>query len=83
MVPLYKPIPADTRTQEEKDESYRYWANQSAAVIWDETVRLSIEHYGMPIGDLRDGPVMKYQRMPDGSLRILSEWSGPNPLRHV
>ena len=79
---MYKPIPADTRTDEEKAESYRYWAKQSPAAGWAETVRLSVEHYGMPVGDIRDGPVIKYQRLPDGSNRILWEWSGPNPLRH-
>jgi hypothetical protein len=50
--------------------------------MWTETARLSIEHYGMPIGDIRDVPVRKYIRNPDGSETIISEWSGPNPVRN-
>jgi hypothetical protein len=79
---MYKPLPLDTRNAEEKAGSYRYWATKTDAEKWAETVRLSVEHYGMPIGDIRDGPILKYQRLPDGSRRILAEWSGPNPLRH-
>jgi len=48
-------LPIDTRTEEERAESYRYWAKQGGAAIFAETLRLSIEHYGMPIGDMRDG----------------------------
>jgi hypothetical protein len=75
--------PIDTRTAEERAESYRYWAKQSDAAKWNETLRLSIEHYGMPIGDIRDGPIIKYRRNPDGTKTVISEWSGPNPLRHI
>jgi len=80
---MYKPIPADTRTDEEKAEGFRYWVSQSPAAAFAEGVRLSPEHYGTPIGTIKDGPVMKYQRLPDGSKRILSEWRGPNALRHA
>ena len=75
-------LPIDTRTQEERDKCYRYWAKQGGAAIFEETLRLSIEHYGMPIGDMRDGPVRKYIRNADGTETVLAEWSGPNPLRH-
>ncbi len=75
-------LPADTRTEEERAESYRYWAKQGGAAIFAETLRLSIEHYGMPIGDMRDGPVCKYVRNPDGTKTVIAEWSGPNPLHH-
>jgi hypothetical protein len=73
---------SDPRSEEEKATSYRYWAKQRFAAIFAETHRLSVLHYGVPIGDIRDGPFVKYQRMPDGSRRILREWSGPNPIRH-
>lgn len=65
------------------DAAHIYWAAQGPAACFAEGWRLSLQHYGTPVGDLRDGPVMKYQRMPDGSLRILSEWSGPNPVRRI
>ena len=51
--------------------------------IFAETFRLSVEHYGMPKGDLRDGPLRKYRRNPDGTETLISETCGPNPLRHV
>jgi hypothetical protein len=73
----------DTRTEEERAESYRYWAKQGPAAIFAETFRLSVEHYGMPKGDLRDGPLRKYRRNPDGTETLISETCGPNPLRHV
>lgn len=74
-------MPEETRTPEEISASYRYWRNQSSGAIFEEIGRLSSEHYGKVLGDLRDGPFLKYERMPDGSRRILAEWSGPNPLR--
>jgi hypothetical protein len=73
----------DTRTDEERAKSYRYWASRTPAERFAETLRLSIEHYGMPIGDIRDGPIVKYRRNPDGTKTVISEWSGPNPLRHI
>jgi len=76
-------LPIDTRTEEERAESYRYWAKQGGAAIFAETLRLSIEHYGMPIGDMRDGPVCKYVRNADGTKTVITEWSGPNPSRHA
>ena len=78
---MHKELPIDTRTDEERAESYRYWAKQSPAAIFAETWRLSFEHYGMPTGDMHDGPVCKYVRNPDGTETVISEWSGPNPLR--
>jgi|GEM_PF-4304450 len=75
-------LPINTRTEEERAESYRYWAKQGPAAIIAETWRLSVEHYGMPIGDLRDGPVCKYVRNPDGTKTVIAAWSGPNPLQH-
>jgi len=74
-------LPIDTRTDEERAKSCRYWASRTFAEIFEETCRLSVEHYGMPIGDIRDGPIIKYRRNPDGTKTVISEWSGPNPLR--
>jgi len=79
---MRKELPIDSRTEEDRAESYRYWAKQGPGAIFAETLRLSIEHYGMPIGDMHDGPVRKYIRNPDGTETVLAEWSGPNPLRH-
>jgi hypothetical protein len=75
-------LPIDTRTEEERAESYRHWAKQGPAAIFAATLRMSIEHYGMPIGDICDGPVRKYIRNADGTETVIAEWSGPNPLRH-
>lgn len=73
----------DSRTKEEQLESVLYWQSRTHSERWAETVRLSVEHYGMPIGDLRDGPVMKYRRLPNDVLWILSETCGPNPVRYT
>jgi hypothetical protein len=67
--------------QDVKDEEYRYWASVSPSERFAAGHQMSVEHYGMPIGDLRDGPVCKYVRNPDGTKTLISEWSGPNPLR--
>jgi hypothetical protein len=72
---------AEARTEEERAENYRYWQARRSA-IFAETLRLSVEHYGKPEGTLRDGPLLKLLRLPDGSFMILSETCGPNPLRH-
>ena len=74
--------PEDIRTPEEIDASFRYWQSRTDPERWAETWRLSVEYYGMPKGDLRDGPLVKYQRNSDGSETILSVTCGPNPLRH-
>jgi hypothetical protein len=63
----------DTRTDEERAKSYRYWASRTPAERFAETLRLSIERYGMPIGDIRDGPIIKYRRNPDGTKTVISE----------
>ena len=78
---MEKPLPIDTRTDEERAESYRYWSTKTDAEVWYETWRLSVEHYGLPIGDLRDGPFRKYRINPDGTRTLIAEWSGPNPVR--
>jgi len=80
---MEKPLPIDTRTAEEKAKSYRYWATKTDAECWAETSRLSLEHYGMPIGNIRDGPLRRFRINPDGTRKLLSEWSGPNPVRHA
>jgi len=79
---MEKPLPIDTRTDEDRAESYRYWASKTPAERIAEGWRLSVEHYGIPIGDLRDGPASKYIRNPDGTETTVAEWSGPNPLCH-
>jgi hypothetical protein len=63
----------DSRTEEERLASLRYWQNRTGAERFAETWRLSVEHYGQPRGTLRDGPFRKCQRLPDGSIRILAE----------
>lgn len=75
--------PPDTRATAETEASYRFWQSRTPAEGFAETWRLSVEHYGMPIGDLRDGPVMKYPRLPNDVLWILSETCGPNPVRYT
>ena len=74
--------PPDNRTPEEIEASYRYWQSRTPGERFDESVRLSIEHYGMPKGTLRDGPVVKYRINDDGSREVISVSCGPNPLRH-
>jgi hypothetical protein len=71
----------DTRTDAQRAESYRYWATKTDAEKWAETVRLSVERYGVPVGDLRDGPFRKYRINPDGTRTLIRETCGPNPLR--
>jgi hypothetical protein len=73
----------DIRTEEEKQRSILYWLGKTAQERQAEGWRLSVEKYGMPVGDLRDGPVRKYRINPDGTRTFISETCGPNPLRHV
>jgi hypothetical protein len=73
---------SDRRSEDEQLASIHYWQSRTSAERFQETLRLSIEQYGKPEGVLSDGPVAKMQRMPDGSLRILSEAHGLNPLHH-
>lgn len=79
---MEKPLPIDSRTEEERAESYRYWATNTESEIWTETARLSIEHYGMPSSELCDRTLRRYRVNPDGTRTLISEWSGPNPVRH-
>ena len=72
----------DKRTEEERLASVRYWQSRTPAERFAETYRLSVGHYGMPEGTLRDGPVTKLIRLPDGSVQVLSVTCGLNPLRH-
>ena len=67
---------------EQQIESIRYWQSKNPAERIAEGWRLSVEHFGMPVGDLRDGPVQKIHRLPDGTEVVVSEWSGSNALRH-
>jgi hypothetical protein len=73
----------DTRTKEEKLSSYRYWQSRTPAERFEETWRLSVEKYGRPKGDLRDGPWRHIRRLPGGGEEIIREWSGPNPMRRA
>ena len=57
----------DTSADEERAESDRYRAKLGPAGIIAETWRLSIEYYGMPAGDMRDGHSCTYVRNPDGT----------------
>ena len=72
----------DTRTPEEIKASYRHWQSRTPGGRFAETLRLSIDHYGMPTGTRRDGPLVKYRRNSDGSREVVSVSYGPNPLRH-
>lgn len=72
----------DRRTPEQIEESYLYWQSRTSSERFAETWRLSAEAYGLPIGDLRDGPARKLHRLPDGQEELIAEWNGPNPLQH-
>jgi hypothetical protein len=73
----------DTRTEEEKQASILYWLAKTPEERTAEGWRLSVEKYGLPVGDLRDGPVRKYRINPDGTRTFSSETCGPNPMRHL
>lgn len=71
----------DTRTEEEKNASVLYWLSKTADERHAEMWRLSVEKYGIPQGNLRDDPLRKYRRNPDGTETLMSETCGPNPQR--
>jgi hypothetical protein len=71
----------DTRTEEEKQTHILYWLTKTPQERTAEGWRLSVEKYGIPKGDLRDGPLRKYRINPDGTRTLISETTGPNPLR--
>jgi hypothetical protein len=73
----------DTRTEKEKEASILYWLSKTAAEREAEMWRLSVEKYGVPQGNFRDGPLRKYRRNTDGTDTLISETCGPNPLRHA
>jgi hypothetical protein len=73
----------DARTEEEKQASVLYWLTKTPEERTAEGWRLSVEKYGLPVGDLRDGSVLKYRINPDGTRTFISETSGPNPLRRI
>jgi hypothetical protein len=74
-------LPEDHRSPEEKEDGILYWQSKPLAERLTETCRLSMEKYGTPKGNFRDGPCRKIRRNPDGTETVLSEWCGPNPLQ--
>lgn len=71
----------DTRTEEEKNASILYWLSKTVDERHAEMWRLSVERYGAPQANLRDGPLRKYRRNTDGTKTLISETCGSNPLR--
>jgi len=72
----------DTLTEEELLANLLYWQSKTPAERVGEGWRLSVEHYGLPKGDLRDGPVQKVRINSNGTEEVINECCGPNPLRH-
>ena len=72
----------DTRTKEERLAGFRYWRSRTPSERFAEAWRLSVEAYGLPEEDLRNGPFRIIQRTAGGTEEFIREWLGPNPLHN-
>ncbi|MBB5065555.1 hypothetical protein [Granulicella mallensis] len=70
-MPMDKDFIPDTRTEEEKNASIFYWLSKTVDELHAEMWRLSVERYGAPQANLRDGPLRKYRRNTDGTKTLI------------